>query len=341
MEEKMKRIIFGLSILALASMPFMSCTKKSGAASGGEKVYKIGISKIQQHPALDDIEKGIQDQLAADGIKVEYDLQNANGDMGTATQIATLFKSEGVDYAIGIATPTAIALANTITNIPVIFSCVTDPVNAGLVDSVSSGKNNVTGLSDAVPTANDIRFFKELAGIKTLGYIYTSNEDNSISSLAEVRAACAAEGIELVEQSITKSDEVKQAAEAIVNLVDGIYLTTDNTVFSALSALVGVFNKAHKPIYSADVTGAQSGGIAFAKGFNYYKSGLATAKIVERCMKGEKPADIPVVFMTDPSETDFLLDLDTIADCGLTISDEVRKTANLIYKDGKLSSVSF
>ncbi|MBQ2080435.1 MAG: ABC transporter substrate-binding protein, partial [Treponema sp.] len=236
---------------------------------------------------------------------------------------------------------TAIALANTITNIPVIFSCVTDPVNAGLVDSVNSGKNNVTGLSDAVPTAGDIRFFKELAGIKTLGYIYTSNEDNSISSLAEVRAACAAEGIELVEQSITKSDEVKQAAEAIVNLVDGIYLTTDNTVFSALSALVGVFNKAHKPIYSADVTGAQSGGIAFAKGFNYYKSGLATAKIVERCMKGEKPADIPVVFMTDPSETDFLLDLDTIADCGLTVSDDVRKTANLIYKDGKLSSVSF
>jgi len=341
MEEKMKRIIFGLSILALASMPFMSCTKKSGAASGGEKVYKIGISKIQQHPALDDIEKGIQDQLAADGIKVEYDLQNANGDMGTATQIATLFKSEGVDYAIGIATPTAIALANTITNIPVVFSSVTDPVGAGLVDSVDSGKNNITGLSDAVPTDSDIHFFKELAGIKTLGYIYTSNEDNSISSLAEVRAACAAEGIELVEQSITKSDEVKQAAEAIVGRVDGIYLTTDNTVFSALSALVSVFNKAHKPIYSADVTGAQSGGIAFAKGFNYYKSGLATAKIVEKIMQGAKPADIPVVFMTDPSETDFLLDLDTIADCGLTVSDEVRSTANLIYKDGKLSSVTF
>ena len=83
----MKRIILGLSLLALASMPFMSCTKKSGAASGSEKVYKIGISKIQQHPALDDIERGIQDQLAADGIKVEYDLQNANSDMGTATDI--------------------------------------------------------------------------------------------------------------------------------------------------------------------------------------------------------------------------------------------------------------
>jgi len=332
-EPTMKKIISVFSILLTLS----AFTQVSAKAKKDAKV-KIGIAKIVQHPALDQIEKGIQDRLAALGIAAEYDLQNANGDVGTAAQIASLYKSEKVDVAVGIATPVAVALANTIKAKPVVFSCITDPVGAGLVQDVNSGYRNVTGLSDAVPTVEDIALFKELTGIKTLGYIYTSNEANSISSLELVKEGCRKAGLELVTQSITKSDEVKQAAESIVKRVDGVYLTTDNTVFSALPALISVFNKAHKPIYSADVTGAMSGGITIASGFNYYKAGLATGDIISQILKGTKPAKIPVKFITDPSEKDLLFDMDAPKDCGITIPAKYLAQANMIFENGKLST---
>ena len=182
----MKRIILALTAAALVCTAFTACTKKEKAD------YTIGIAKIVQHAALDAVEQGIQDQLEADGYKIRYDLQNANGDVGTAAQIAALFKSEKVDFAVGIATPTAVALAEAIKDRPVIYTSVTDPVEAKLVETVAAGKDNVTGLSDAIATEDNIRQFIELAGIKKLGYIYTSNEANSISALKEVRGRASA-----------------------------------------------------------------------------------------------------------------------------------------------------
>ena len=325
--------LFRLTACAAALVIGMS----GAAAKPKSSAVTIGIAKIVQHPALDAIEQGIQDRLAEAGIAAVYDRQNANGDVGTAAQIAALFKAEKVDVAVGIATPVAVALANTIKNKPVVFSCITDPVGAGLVTDVSRGYRNVTGLSDAVPTVEDIALFAQLTGIKTLGYIYTSNEANSISSLEEVKKGCAAAGLTLVTQSITQSAEVKQAAEAIVGRVDGIYLTTDNTLFSALSTLVSVFNRAHKPIYSADVTGAMQGGIAIASGFNYYKAGRATGDIIIDILNGTKPASIPVKFITRPEDKDLLLDLDALADCGITLPADFVSGADMIFENGVLS----
>ncbi|MBR1912685.1 MAG: ABC transporter substrate-binding protein, partial [Treponema sp.] len=134
-------------------------------------------------------------------------------------------------------------------------------------------------------------------------------------------------------------EEVKQAAESIVNRVDGVYLTTDNTVFSAIPALIAVFNKAKKPIYSADVTGAMSGGIAIASGFNYYKAGRATGDIIkEIVIDGKKPAQIPVKFMTKPSDKDLLLDLDVLTECGITIPQSYINQANMIFENGHLTN---
>ena len=326
----MKKITFALvSALALTTL-FTGCEKK-------EKTIKIGIAKIVQHPALDSIEEGIQDRLAERGIKASYNLQNANGDVGTAAQIANLYASENVDVAVGIATPVAVALATVIKEKPVVFSCITDPVGAGLVTDLSRGENNVTGLSDAIPTQSHIKIFKEIAGIKTLGYIYTSSEANSISALEEVKKACEANGVALVSQSISKSDEVKQAAQAIINRVDGLYLTTDNTVFSALSAVIEVFNKAHKPIFSGDVTGAKTGGIFMASGFNYYKAGKATGDMIYEILEGKKPSEMPVKFITDPSESDLLFDIDVASDCNITIPEDYLEKANMIFKDGVLT----
>ena len=326
----MKKVFCAITLVVFAALFFVGAKAKS-------KKPKIGIAKIVQHAALDDAERGIMDAIREAGIDADYDLQNANGDVGTAAQIANQFKAEKVDVAVGIATPVAVALANAIKTTPVVFSTVTDPVGAGLVDTLEHGRRNVTGMSDAIPTEEHIKLFAQVAHIKTLGYIYTSNEDNSTSALALVEKGCKEQGLKLVTQSITKSDELKQAAEAIVGRVDGIYLSTDNTIFSALPALTSVFAKAKKPIFSGDVTGAKSGGILMASGFNYYKAGRATGDIVVKILGGTKPSDIPVKLMTEPSDSDFLVDLDAAANCGITIDQKYIDAANLIFQNGKLT----
>ena len=149
--------------------------------------------------------------------------------------------------------------------------------------------------------------------------------------------ACRENSIELVTQSITTSAEVQQAAVSIVDRVDGIYLTTDNTVFSALPSLLQVFEKAKKPVFSGDVTGAKQGGCFAAYGFNYYKAGRATGEIVLEILNGKSPAEIPVRFMTEKEDSDILFDLDAAKNCGIEIPSDLLENATMIIKDGVLT----
>lgn len=323
-----------LLVLLMISVCFSSLMAKS--KKDKPKKVKIGIAKILQHPALDSIEKGVMDAINDAGFKAVYDLQNANGDVNTANQIAAQYKAEKVDVAVGIATPIAIALANTIKDTPIVFGTVTDPLGAGLVTTLEHGEGNVTGMSDELPSNEHVKLFKKIAGIQTLGYIYTSSEDNSVSALNLVKKGCEGAGIELVVQAISNSSEVKQAAESIVDRVDGLYLSTDNTVFSALPSLVAVFNKAKKPIFSGDVTGALDGGCFMASGFNYYKAGYATGEMVVDILNGKKPSEIPVRFMTKPSDSDLLFDLDVAEKCGISVPQEYLDQATYLIKNGKL-----
>jgi putative ABC transport system substrate-binding protein len=332
----MKKLMAGLGVCC-AALLLMSAGGKDSSAEGPKQV-KIGLAKIVQHEALDACERGVVDALKERGIDAVIDYQNANGDPNTAAQIANKFKNDRVDVAVGIATPIAVSLATTLTDIPVVFSAVTDPVGAKLVTTLAHGEGNVTGLSDYLDSGAHIALFKAIANIKTLGYIYTSSEANSISALALVEESCKAQGIQLVTQAISASAELRQAAEAIVNRVDGIYLTTDNTVYSALPALIQVFSAGKKPIFSGDVTSVLEGGAMIASGFNYYKAGLATGNIVADILKGKKPADIPVKFLTEPSESDLLFDLDQAKNCGIAIPEHYLSLANYIFENGKLTS---
>ena len=321
--------------IVMTSTLFSLGGKDAGTADGS---VKIGIAKIVQHVALDQVEQGVIDVITEAGITASYDLQNANGDVNTAAQIANKYKAEKVDAVVAIATPVAVAMASTIKDIPIIFGTVNDPVGAGLLSTVEHGEGNITGMSDALPIKANISLFKEIAGISTLGYIYTSSEANSVSALAEIEAACDELGLSLITQSITSSSEVKQAAETLAGCVDGVYLTTDNTVFSALPSLVEVFAKAKKPVFSADVTGAMEGGCMIASGFNYYKAGRATGEMVVAVLNGTAPSDIPVRFMTEPADSDLLFDLDAAANCGITIPEQYLNQANMIYQNGSLTS---
>jgi len=307
-----KIVLFIATLILLASWSFVFASEK-------QEVEKdvIGISKIVAHPALDAVEQGIQDELAELGYELTYDLQNANGEVSTAASIANKFKSEGVAVAVGIATPTAQALVNVLDEIVVIYSAVTDPVDAGLVDSFDRGGKNVTGVSDMTPVREQIELLNRVKKIRRLGHVYTSSEANAVRLAEMAREACEDLGIEFVESTISNSAEVKQATQTIINRVDGLYVSTDNTVVSALAALTEVAMENGVPVMSADPSSAETFDVLAAWGFDYYKMGRATGRLVAEILEGANPEDIPTRFMTDPSDIDLLINLDVAQELGL------------------------
>jgi putative ABC transport system substrate-binding protein len=306
------------------------------AAFATETAGVIGISKIVAHPALDAVEQGIQDELKASGHNFKYDLQNANGEIATAASIANKFKSQNVILAVGIATPTAQALVNTIKDIPVVFTAVTDPVGAGLVSSLRKGEGNVTGVSDMTPVRQQIEFLTRVKKIERLGHIYSSHEANAVALADLARQACKELGIEFVETTVTNSAEVKQAVQTIIRRIDGLYISTDNTVVSALSAITDVAMENKVPVMSADPSSAEKFDVLAAWGFDYYKMGRASGRLIDEILKGRKPADIPTIFMTDPSDVDLLINMDVAKKLGLSFSSEIQHKANKTVTGGKL-----
>ncbi len=324
----MKRLI--VLIIALALIVSCGAQKKDS--------YLIGISKFVTHPALDATEKGIQDKLAALGVKSTFDLQNANADPNACSTIANKFKAENVDLAVGIATPSAQALVANFAKTPVVFSAVTDPVAAGLVSSLDGGGKNVTGVSDMTPVKAQIQFLMKIKPIKTLGHVYTSSEKNAQVLADLAKKTCQELGINFVSTTVTSSAEVKQATQFIAGKVDAIYVSTDNTVVSALSALVQVATEKGIPVMSADPSSAEKIGVLAAWGFDYYKVGLATGQMVADILKGADPGTMPTRFMTDPSDVDLLINLDVAKKLHLTFPEDIIKTANKIVENGKLTT---
>lgn len=319
-------VVLFLLALAPASALFAAPPKK----------VVIGISKIVAHPALDAVEKGIKDELSAAKINATFDLQNANGDIGTAASIANKFQSQKVTLAVGIATPTSQSLVNTLKGIPIVFAAVTDPVKAGLVPSLKGSNRPVTGVSDMTPVKQQIELLLKIKKIKRLGHIYTSSEENAVVLAGVVKQACKELGLEYVETTVSKSAEVKQAVQAIARRVDALYISTDNTVVSALSAIADVANKRRIPIMSADPSSAEKYPVLAAWGFDYYKMGRATGKLIVEILNGKKPEQIPTRFMTKTSDIDLLINLDVAKKLGLKIPKDVVESANKIVENGKL-----
>ena len=322
--------IFVFLILSTLIFSFVGCKKS-------DSKIVIGISKIVSHPALDATEKGIQDALTNAGFtNLQYDLQNANGDISTAKQIANKFNSEKVKVAVGIATPTTQALVSTLKNIPVVFSAVTDPQGAGLVKSTTEGDEFVTGVSDMTPVEEQIKMINNIKPIKKLGNIYASNEANSVSIAKLVKDACTKLGIEVIEATVTNSSEVKQATESIIDKVDAIYISTDNTVVSALNSVTDVALKKKVPVMSADPSSAETFDIIAAYGFNYYQIGIETGKLVADILNGKKTKDLPTKYLTEASSLDLLINLDVAKQIGITVSEDILSKANKIKENGQI-----
>ncbi|MCY1152049.1 MAG: ABC transporter substrate-binding protein [Sphaerochaetaceae bacterium] len=323
---KNHKLLSTILILSLATTTlFAQGTQEDSAVSN---VKKIGISKLLPHPALDAVEQGIQDYLATTDLEVEYNLQNANGDISTASSIAQQLKSDNCDVVVGIATPSAQSLANVFTDIPVVFSAVTDPVSASLEGG------NICGVSDSNPVAEQIKLLVELTGAKTIGNVYASGEANGVVLMEMAKAACEDLGVEFVSSAVSNTSEVKMAAQSIIDRVDAIYVATDNTVISAVASIDDVCGKAGKPYLSSDPTSTGDLDCLVSWGFNYYNLGLATGKVIESCLTGTAPSEIGSVYLTDPSDFELWFNLDVAEALNITISDELLDAASVIIKDG-------
>ncbi len=285
----------------------------------------IGVSKIIAHPALDAVEKGLQDELIAQGFTgLTFDLQSANGEISTAASISNKFKNEKVLVAVGIATPMALSLANTLRDTPIVFSAVTDPVDAGLRQSNLAEDSLITGVSDMTPVKEQIDLMNRIKKLTTLGHIYNAGEANSVVLMKMLQSICDEMNITLIATTVNNTSEVKQAAEVIsARKVDAIYVSTDNVVAAAIGSVTSTADKYGIPVIGADpVTSAGSGALA-AYGVDYYKAGIETGKLIAEILKGEKPGNIPVKFMTSPSELELYIDTGVAKRLNLTIDDEL------------------
>lgn len=268
-----------------------------GESGGDLDAVTIGITQITEHPSLDASREGFKDALLEAGYTedtITFDEQNAQGEMATATSIANKFKSDGVDLVLAIATPTAQASAQAITDIPILFTAVTEPAEADLVDSWESPGANVTGTSDLNPVEEQIGLIAEiLPDAETVGVIYSSGEVNSEVQVDLARTAAEELGLELKEVTVSASADVAQAADSIKD-VDAIYVPTDNTVVEGLESVIQVAEDQQILLIVGEGDSVERGGVA-TFGLNYYELGYQTGQMAARILlEGADPATMPV-----------------------------------------------
>lgn len=288
------------AVASVGALLLAGCANQTTPTSGGDgTTYHIGITQIVSHPSLDAAAAGFKAALADAGLTVDYDEQNAQGDQATATSIANRFATQDLDLVLAIATPTAQSVAQVITDTPVLFTAVTDPVAADLVSSMEAPGGNITGTTDMNPVVDQIKLIKRVApDAKKIGIIYSSGEVNSEVQVALARGAAAAEGLEVVERTITATAEVLQAAQSLD--VDAIYVPTDNVVVAGLDSVVSVCESQKIPLIAGE-TDSVANGALITYGLSYEELGRQTGEMAVRILtQGADPATMPVEAQANP-----------------------------------------
>lgn len=300
--------------------------------AAAEKV-KVSVTAIVEHPALDAARDGVKDALAEAGFKdgenLTFVYESAQGNPATAAQIARQFIGDAPDVIVPISTPSAQAVAAATSDIAVVFTAVTDPLGAQLVSNMEKPGANITGLSDMSPVGEHIALVREvLPELKTLGVIYNPGEANSVSLVNALKAEAEKAGVEIRESTAIKSSDVQQAARALVGKVEAVYVPTDNTIVSALEAVIAVGEQNALPIFSGDTDSVTRGTMA-SIGFNYYDIGKQTGAVVARILKGEKPGDISVSIA---SGTDLVINPGAAGRMGVELPEALVSRANKVVE---------
>ena len=273
-------------------------------AAGGTALAQdrplVAVTAIVEHPALDATRDGVKEALAAegfvDGQTIRFVFESAQGSPATAAQIARRFVGERPAVIVPISTPSSQAMAAATRDIPIVFSSVTDPLGAKLVTDLAHPGGNVTGMSNMTPMGKHLDLVQEIVpGVKRLGVVHNPGEANSRTLLKLLQAEAPARGIIIVEAPAAKSADVQEAARSLVGRADAIYVPTDNTVVTALEALIQVGRENKLPVIAGDIDSVPRGAIA-ALGFDYLDVGRQTGRMVARVLRGEQPGDLPVEF---------------------------------------------
>lgn len=287
-------------VLAAALLVVVGAGCSSGEEVEGEaEKYNIGIIQYNEHIALDTAREGfvaaLQDNGYIDGEKIVLDYQNAQGGQSNLSTISDRFVSNKVDLVLAIATPAAQAIAGKTTEIPILATAITDFEAARLVESNEAPGCNVSGTTDMNPIKEQIDLLVKLAPeAKTVGVLYSSNEDNSILQASIAKEAIEALGLTYEEATVSTSNDVQQATQSIVSKCDAIYIPTDNIFASAMPVVHGVIAESKTPVICGESGMVNSGGLA-TLGINYYDLGYQTGLMAVKILKGEaEPATMPI-----------------------------------------------
>lgn len=273
--------------------------KQDTTGSQNEKTYKIGILQIAEHSALDENRNGFLERLRELGIPVEVDYQNAQGNVSNALSMAQKFVDDKVDLIFAIATPSAQAAKQAVkdSGIPIVFSAVTDPVEAQLVESLESPNAEITGTSDKTPTKQQLEIFRQIKPeVQTIGIIYNTGETNSEVQLKEAEKAAEELGLTILPVGVTSVNDIPKAMEVIVEKADAMYNLTDNLVASSME-LISHLAIEHKLliVQSYMDESAAAEGVLISNGFRYYDLGSQTGDMAKDILTGTKKAsEIPV-----------------------------------------------
>ena len=292
---------------------------------------KIAITQFVDHVAADEVRRGTIEELAKKGFKDGENLtitfENAQGNVGTAGQIARKFVGLNPDVIVAITTPSAQAMVKAAEqgDTPIVFSAVTNPVEAGLVSSLAHPEGNVTGVMDAPPIKEQMAFLKKiLSEAKTLGILYNPGDNGSVASLEIIRTEAKAQGLALVEATPFKSSDIQTAFLALVGKVDAVYVPLDNMIVSAMKSVSTLALKNNLPLFVADSGSVEAGAFA-CLGYSYLQVGHKTGEIVGEILSGKSPSEI---IIASPGKTDIFINQNALEKLRLSLPEVVRAEAH-------------
>ncbi len=267
-------------------------------------VYNVGILQHVQHNALDQAAQGFQDELTRlaqeAGVTVNFDLQNASNDAANGNLIAQKFVNDGVDLILAIATPSAQGAAQATSEIPILITAVTDPVGANLVASNEAPGGNISGTSDLNPIDLQANLLVQLVpDAKTVGIMYTSSEDNSITQAELAQAAFEDLGLAVEVATFTDSNDIQSVTTNLISKVDALYLPTDNTLASSMPTVAMVTQPAKIPVICGEENMVMEGGLA-TYSLDYYTLGQMTGEqAFEVLVNGADVSTMPIGYSTE------------------------------------------
>lgn len=285
----------------------------------------VAITQIAQHPSLDQARNAIIDELKANGYELGKNLeileQNAQGNITNAVAIARHFVSANPDAIVAISTPSAQAAVNAAkgSGVPVVFSSVTDPVAAGLVQDLKEPAEYITGAIDFPLIVEELELITKFApAAKTIGFIYSAGEANSLKTISLMKEAMAGK-YEYAESVVLNSAQVGQAVSALAGKVDAIYIPSDNVVFSALTTLVQISREQKIPVFSSDPDSVKHGVLACI-GYTQYAVGQQAGRLLVKILSGEKLLEISA-----PEKAEIWVNKSSAGILGLEVPAEIMK----------------